>query len=498
MASVTFPIVLGGDGSTVSDDSNPTTGLANGGHRTRFVPALSNTVKIAGNMVDSVTAAINSPLALTGSSTTPLLIGSGVKSLTLQQTDKAFFVGGYVSLVNASLPSEFMFGQVTAFNSSTGAMTVNVTGWYGSTTVSSWIVSGVQQNFSLLQSGTGKPGVQFNGYRLAIGPNPNRAPTNAQGYGIDFEGDGVVGTNGYGEFSISKNTYVQSGLYRAKSTGAGLRYEQQSDGTHAWYRAQSVAQGTQQTFNLQMRLNRYNLLTDQVRNIGGAGDNAAPTYCSNNAILDGGAETWTRAAYGSAGAYKQDQGTHYWLTDGVTGSSGSAITWSQIMQTFGQYLLIGYTSSNGSYRLQVNSQIFATSSTIATSDANYKQDVVTLDGMLDVVNALRPVEFNWKKHPVHNFDTDTKTVGFLAQEVRQVLSDKPYVNAVVKVNQCEIEPAVYEEIDGERKEVKPAVTEEFLGIAEGNLIAILTRAVQELSAKVDAQAARIEALEAAA
>ena len=38
-------------------------------------------------------------------------------------------------------------------------------------------------------------------------------------------------------------------------------------------------------------------------------------------------------------------------------------------------LLIGYTSSNGSYKLQVNSQIFATSSTIATSDARYIENV---------------------------------------------------------------------------------------------------------------------------
>lgn len=47
MASVTFPTSLGGDGNTYTDDSNATTGLANGGHRTRFVPCLSNTVIMA-------------------------------------------------------------------------------------------------------------------------------------------------------------------------------------------------------------------------------------------------------------------------------------------------------------------------------------------------------------------------------------------------------------------------------------------------------------------
>lgn len=48
MASVTFDPALGGDGSTVTDDADPTTGLANGGHRTRFVPALAQAVVMAG------------------------------------------------------------------------------------------------------------------------------------------------------------------------------------------------------------------------------------------------------------------------------------------------------------------------------------------------------------------------------------------------------------------------------------------------------------------
>lgn len=47
MASVEFDTDVGGDGSTVSDDSNPTTGLAQDGHRTRFVPALAQIVAIA-------------------------------------------------------------------------------------------------------------------------------------------------------------------------------------------------------------------------------------------------------------------------------------------------------------------------------------------------------------------------------------------------------------------------------------------------------------------
>ncbi len=51
MSSVTFPPSVGGDGSTVTDDNNPSTGLGNGGHRTRFIPALSQMVAVALNTV---------------------------------------------------------------------------------------------------------------------------------------------------------------------------------------------------------------------------------------------------------------------------------------------------------------------------------------------------------------------------------------------------------------------------------------------------------------
>ena len=176
-------------------------------------------------------------------------------------------------------------------------------------------------------------------------------------------------------------------------------------------------------------------------------------------------------------------------------SAGTSIGWqnSEAMRidTSGN-LLVGYTSSNGAYKLQVNSQIFATSATIATSDARYKQNVQTLNGALNIVKALRPVSFDWKKHPVHAFDTENTTVGFLAQEVQQVLADKPYLNSIIKKNECVIEPEVKDE-NGDV--TTAAVTEEFLGIAEGNMIAILTSAIQELSAKNDALEARLAKLD---
>lgn len=55
MSSVTFSAGVGGDGSTVTDDDNASTGLANGGHATRFVPALAQVVAVAQNVVTNAT-----------------------------------------------------------------------------------------------------------------------------------------------------------------------------------------------------------------------------------------------------------------------------------------------------------------------------------------------------------------------------------------------------------------------------------------------------------
>ena len=214
---------------------------------------------------------------------------------------------------------------------------------------------------------------------------------------------------------------------------------------------------------------------------------------------------------------------------GISNLYASGITNQAMMIDFNGFLLVGYTTSNGAYPLQVNGQIFATSSTIATSDGRYKKDVVALDGALDIVSKLNPVQFSWKEHPVHKFNTDVPTVGFIAQEVAEVLKDKAYLTSLIKKSECtwetetgetverevtrdvetQVEREITEEIDGEEvtrtvtetvieqvteivtEPVKETHTEEFLGIAESNMIAILTKAIQELKAEVDALKAQL-------
>ena len=152
MAQVTFLTTVGGDGSTVSDDANPTTGLANGGHRTRFVPALAQVVAVAQDVVTNAEdvlasvaaaqAAAASAIAAPGTSatsTTSLAIGTGSRVFTIQ-TGKAFVVGQFVIAASAANVSNYMFGQITAHNSGTGQLTVNVTAVGGSGTLADWSI----------------------------------------------------------------------------------------------------------------------------------------------------------------------------------------------------------------------------------------------------------------------------------------------------------------------------------------------------------------------
>lgn len=165
MASVTFPSSLGGDDSTVTDDANSSTGLANGGHRLRFVPSLSQVIACMNGALTQasayVTSAANNATAAQGyatsaaasaatavnapgtqaTSTTSLTIGTGSRSLTIQ-TGKAIVVGMQLMIARTSAPATtYMRGTVTAYNSSTGALTVSTDYSFGSGTFTNWTIS---------------------------------------------------------------------------------------------------------------------------------------------------------------------------------------------------------------------------------------------------------------------------------------------------------------------------------------------------------------------
>jgi hypothetical protein len=136
--SVTFSTAIGGDGSTVTDDDNATTGLRDGGWRTRFVPCFTNQVAIA-NYVVTIANSVLGGTTTTATSSTSMSIATGSKSLTLSESGKGYVVGQFVLLASAVSPSNYMIGQVTSFSGT--ALVVNVTTKNGSGTLANWTVS---------------------------------------------------------------------------------------------------------------------------------------------------------------------------------------------------------------------------------------------------------------------------------------------------------------------------------------------------------------------
>ena len=110
-----------------------------------------------------------------------------------------------------------------------------------------------------------------------------------------------------------------------------------------------------------------------------------------------------------------------------------------------------------------------------TSDYRLKENIRPAINALDMVAKLKPRLFNWK-------ETGEEELGFIAHEFQE-----EFPNAVTgKKDDVE----TYTDEDGnEQTKIKPQ------GIDTSFLVATLTAAIQELSAKNDALTARIEALE---
>jgi hypothetical protein len=149
----------------------------------------------------------------------------------------------------------------------------------------------------------------------------------------------------------------------------------------------------------------------------------------------------------------------------VTSGSGNAAVQRMRINTGGE-LMIGYTTDQGGYLLQVNSQIYATNATIATSDARFKTNVEALTDATSVIESLRPVAFDFIPQADRNFATE-RQVGLIAQEAQAALAGTDYADSVVA--QCG----------------------DHLGLAYEKLVPVLIKALQESNARIAALEERI-------
>ena len=81
-------------------------------------------------------------------------------------------------------------------------------------------------------------------------------------------------------------------------------------------------------------------------------------------------------------------------------------------------LAVGGSSTSSTYELYVHGDIYATANITAYSDARIKENVVTIDSALEKVESMRGVYYNKIDDP-----DKTKEVGFIAQEVNEVIPE---------------------------------------------------------------------------
>jgi len=176
------------------------------------------------------------------------------------------------------------------------------------------------------------------------------------------------------------------------------------------------------------------------------------------------------------GVYRSDNGTSAVFVSTNTGQSGDIIqVRANRNTTNGSFRPINYyNDAAGAYRFYVldSGNCLNTNGSYGTiSDIKLKENIVDATPKLDKVNQLKVRNFNL-------IDNDLKQIGFIAQEFAEVFPSM--------VEESQDRTPDGEMLETTTKTIKTTV-----------LIPILVKALQELNAKVDAQAAEIAALKGA-
>jgi len=193
-----------------------------------------------------------------------------------------------------------------------------------------------------------------------------------------------------------------------------------------------------------------------------------------------------RAAGGNSGTYTGSTCIGYDVCGNDGGTGEIVIGKSKVGVGSGKV-----TIANGNSYIS-NPLDTTTTAWTAASDERLKENITTDTAGLSFINDLRPVTYNWKKRkdvtqelsdhykegseePCLGFEYGKTQHGFIAQEVKEAIDNHPEIKEGF---------GMWEEYaDG------------IQAIAEGAVVNMLVKAIQELSAKNDALETRIEELE---
>jgi hypothetical protein len=173
-----------------------------------------------------------------------------------------------------------------------------------------------------------------------------------------------------------------------------------------------------------------------------------------NGSLQWGSYTWSMPS-GTSNLFLKNDGTWAGLTYSTNSGTATFTTALSILGSTSTGIAGAYVETSGS-----GNTVTLTVQTTSPSDINLKKDIQDVNLGLEFVNKLRPVSYKLKA------DTKDQTgYGFIAQEVKELVGDKTSL--------------VYYEPDW-----KVGNEKGFNTIHYPSYIAVLTKAIQELSAKV--------------
>ncbi len=174
-------------------------------------------------------------------------------------------------------------------------------------------------------------------------------------------------------------------------------------------------------------------------------------------------------------------GARYGIYNYLTCSSGGGTG-----TKYALYSSVASGCSGTKYAGYFNGNVYVSGTITSTSDAAKKTNINELTGAMSLISQLKPKTYNFKADPDLVLPSE-KQFGFLAQEIEGVLPE------LVKTVETVGNKAV--EIDGEMQ-TEPVATGEIKTVNYIGMIPVLVQGMQEQQALIEAQAKRIEELEA--
>jgi hypothetical protein len=293
----------------------------------------------------------------------------------------------------------------------------------------------------------------------------------------DATGAGAVGTVTNHPFRLETNNLERMRITAAGNVGIGTTAPDTSLGVNGGIRARGGAPGAGGVNN-----NGYSFG-------GGNGDTDGGMFSSADGQVEFYSNSVERARINAVGNFRIGTTAFTGATESrlaVSGTSGA--TWAErtvtLEHTGGNQPGIGFHAPTSfvagifkfagpAARFECRNDVdsgfldIAANSCISVSDYRLKENIAPFSGGLSAVMQLNPVTFKWK-------DKDRAAVGFVAHEVQA---------------------AIPTAITGVKDEMYDESTPAFQGIDPLQIVAVLTKAVQELTAKLEAAEARIANLE---